>query len=76
MADDGEGGGGSKFTMGGFIEPGIGIVKSWQGIVEISLRGVLIVSCPINIIADIVGGWRVWRAVVFFINLLVAEAAL
>ena len=43
---DADGGGGSKLSVGGFISPGIGIVKSWQGIVEISLRGVLIVSFP------------------------------
>ena len=37
-------GGGSKLSIGGLMSPGIGIIKSWQGIVEISLRGVLIVS--------------------------------
>ena len=38
----GEGGGGSS---SGFINPGIGILKSWQGIVEIVLRGGAAVSC-------------------------------
>ena len=37
----GEGGGGSS---SGFINPGIGILKSWQGIVEIVLRGGAVVS--------------------------------
>jgi hypothetical protein len=40
----GEGGGSSQ----GFISPGLGIVKSWQGIVELILRGVTIVSSGPN----------------------------
>ena len=36
----GEDGGSSQ----GFINPSLGIVKSWQGIVELVLRGVTIVS--------------------------------
>lgn len=43
---EGESGGGSKFAAvtGSFISPGIGILKSWQGIVEISLRVAIAVS--------------------------------
>ena len=36
-------GGGSK-VAGGFASPGIGILKSWQGIVEVALRVALVVS--------------------------------
>ena len=39
----GEGGG----STSGFINPSLGIVKSWQGIVEIVLRGVAIVSLSV-----------------------------
>lgn len=42
-----EGGKGSSLTSG-FISPGIGILKSWQGIVEISLRVAIIVSWPVG----------------------------
>ena len=34
----------AKSLAGGFINPGIDILKSWQGIVEICLRGAIIVS--------------------------------
>ena len=35
----------AKSIAGGFLNPGIGIVTSgWQGIVEIVLRGVILVS--------------------------------
>ena len=37
----GEGGGSSSNK---FINPNLGIVRSWQGIVELVLRGVTIVS--------------------------------
>ncbi len=51
------GGGGSKLSVGGFISPGIGIIKSWQGIVEIALRGSLIVSFDLYVFCILRVGW-------------------
>ena len=42
----------AKAAVGSFISPGIGIVKSWQGILEISLRIAIIVSLILGQIAD------------------------
>ena len=42
MADSG--GTKAKAFAGGIASPGIGIIKSWQGIVEIILRAVIMVS--------------------------------
>ena len=40
----GEGG-----SSSGFINPGLGLVRSWQGIVELVLRVGAIVSCPASL---------------------------
>ena len=42
MADSG--GTKAKAFAGSIASPGIGIIKSWQGIVEIILRAVIMVS--------------------------------
>ncbi len=44
----------AKVVLSGFISPGLGIVKSWQGIVEIVLRGVILVSLSVVFIAGAV----------------------
>jgi hypothetical protein len=40
----GEGGAKVVSFTAGFMKPGIDFVKSWQGIVELILRGVVMVS--------------------------------